>query len=190
MGQPATRFSDRPWRQAPLLQIPAANLLHTGEQMTTLAVSSAGFQLTLGSMHSVHALSSSSRSLSGLLCAGWQPSLTASSGFRLTPHHCCCSCPLQLTQFDLFAPGTAVTITNWLGSCMVPCDQGAVLPQPDKLYTALCMSRCACLPTLYVCAACRSYGQHTSHYSNATEPSLVACASLACSARRPDSSTP
>lgn len=42
---------------------------------------------------------------------------------------CGMSCPhpppptplLQLTERDLFTPGTSVTLTNWLGMCMTPC---------------------------------------------------------------------
>lgn len=34
---------------------------------------------------------------------------------------------LQLTQRNLFTPGTEVTITNWLGSCAQPCSQGGAL---------------------------------------------------------------
>lgn len=118
-----------------LPQIPAVNQMHTGDNLTTVVVSwggSGGRRLGWGR----------ARASCCTRCSTPRPLPAARAALRARP-----SCPLQLTQRDLFWPGTSVTITNWLGSCAVPCDEGEACEAPG-----LCGWRCHCCAAA-ACAA-------------------------------------
>ena len=89
-----------------LEQIPAANSMRTGDNLTTVVVRQR-CQL-------LHCAAGPAAALLELETPNFPP----------TELVCTCFPALQLVQRGLFVATTSVTITNWLGSCAVACDTG------------------------------------------------------------------
>jgi hypothetical protein len=113
---------------AALLQIPAANVMHTGYNTTSLIVSgprpASATLLWLAASTAPHHFSPIQLHAPLSICA-----------CLILPAclpQCVPPCPalpcLQITQYDMFLPGTGVTMTNWLGFCQLPSCEGSGPP--------------------------------------------------------------
>lgn len=89
-----------------LEQIPAANSMRTGDNLTTVVVRQR--------CQPLHCAAGPAAALLELETPNFPP----------TELVCTCFPALQLVQRGLFVATTSVTITNWLGSCAVACDTG------------------------------------------------------------------